>query len=129
MPEASREASSTEGSPVVARRKSAAPIAPATLRLLHVETDRSLAAVRRMEAGVYPSPGATDSGGDQTTVRIAGLRVLDLDDVGTPLVEDRAGHGNEDVRGDLHDADAGERSGHGHLRLVVHGEVPAPTEL
>ena len=32
MPEARREASSTEGSPVVARRKSAVPIAPAIVR-------------------------------------------------------------------------------------------------
>ena len=78
-----------------------------------------------MEAGVHPVPGPTDSGGDQTTVRVAGLGVLDLDDVGTPLVEDGAGHGDEHVRGDLHDADAGERPGHGDGRAAA----PAPAEL
>ena len=45
------------------------------------------------------------TGGDETAVRVAGHRVLDLDDLGAPLGQHRARDGHEHVGGDLEDAD------------------------
>ena len=44
----------------------------------------------------------------QTALRVAGLRVLDLDDVGAPLREDRARDRHERPRRDLDDPDPGQ---------------------
>jgi hypothetical protein len=85
---------------------------PATVGVLEIDAHRPLPAVRRLHVRVHAVLQRVEAARHQAPVGIAGVGVLDLDDVGTPLGEDGARHRSEDVRGDLDDPHAGERPGH-----------------
>ena len=74
--------------------------------------DAALAAVGLLDEVVDSPCAGDDPGADQATLRITGFGVLDLDDVGTPVGEHRAGGGNERPGRQLDDADATENVAH-----------------
>ncbi len=49
-------------------------------------------------------------------LRVTGLRVLDLDDVGAPVRQHRTGRRHERPRGEFDDADSGEDVAHADSR-------------
>ena len=72
-----------------------------------VETDAALASVGQLHhVGHAPRTGRHQPRGGQAPLRIAGFGVLDLDDVGAPLGQNRAGHRDVRPRGHLHHPDA-----------------------
>ena len=86
----------------------------APVGVLEVEAHRPLAPVGGLEERVDAAVHVVQPGGDEAPVRVAGLGMLDLDDVGAPLREHRARHRHEHVRRDLEHADVRERSGRRH---------------
>ena len=84
----------------------------AALGLRQVEADGLLPPVGGLEERVVAVVHVVEAGRDEAPVGIAPHRLLDLHDGGTPLGEQRRGHRDEHVGGDLDDADAVERSGH-----------------
>lgn len=83
------------------------------------EADAALAAVGRLDRGCerHPRCGSGPSlNADQSALRISGHRVLDLDDVGTPVSEHRTCGGHESELGDFEDA----HTGHRLLHLAPH---------
>ncbi len=88
---------------------------PPAVGVLEVNADRLLAPVGGLELRVDAAVQLVQTGGHQTPVGIARHRMFDLYDVGPPLGEDRAGHRDEHMRGDLDDANTDERCGHRSL--------------
>ena len=70
-----------------------------------------------------------DAGRREAAHGVAPLDVLDLDDLGAPVGEQRRRRGHEGVLGDLEDADALQHCGHGWSSEAVvrpkfgHGEL------
>ena len=80
----------------------------------HVEADAALATVRELHRLVHAAVGdPQDPLAHEAAVAVAGDGVLDLDDVGAPVGEQRARHGDEEELRELHDAHAVE---HRHRR-------------
>jgi hypothetical protein len=65
-----------------------------------------------------PRPG-DKSGIDQASLRITGLGMFDLDEVGAPVGEHGASGGNERPCGELDDANAAEHIGHALVYPIV----------
>jgi hypothetical protein len=84
----------------------------APFRLFEVDGDRLLASIGELKARVDSVVGRMQAGCDKASVRIAGLRVLDFDDLGTPFMEYRASYGHEDMGRDLKDSHAVKRLRH-----------------
>ena len=74
--------------------------------------DAAFAPVRLLDEVVHPAGAGDDPGADQATLRVTGLGVLDLDDVGAPVGEHGTGRGNERPRRQFDDADPAENVGH-----------------
>ena len=91
-----------------------------------VEGDRALPPVGDLEHEVHAAGAGHESRRHQTALRVAALRVLDLDDVGAPLGEHRARDRHERPRRHLDDANSGQDVLHGipPTRTVVCVAVP-----
>jgi len=87
-----------------------------TTRGLQVKRDALLVAVRELERVVDGT--AADAGQDEAAIAVATDRVLDLDDLGAPVGEQRTGHRNEDPLRELDDANALERGRHARVGSV-----------
>jgi hypothetical protein len=77
-----------------------------------VEGQALLAAVRVLEQDVDVGAHDGEPAGREAPHGVAALDVLDLDDLGAPVGEQRGGRGDEGVLGDLEDPDALHDCGH-----------------
>ena len=77
-----------------------------------VQADAALAAVGLLDEMVDAAGASDDPGADQAALRVTGFGMLDLDDVGAPVGQHRAGGGDERPGGELDDADPAENVGH-----------------
>src|SRR5690606_13830686 len=58
----------------------------------HVQPHALLTAVGNLDHVVHPTAAGHQPGADQPALRVPGLGMLDLDDLGAPLGQDGAGH-------------------------------------
>ena len=80
--------------------------------LREVEPERTLPAVRVLEAQIDAVDRRRHTRGHETPVRITRFRMLHLDDLGAPVGEHHAGERHEDERPDLDDLDLTENLEH-----------------
>jgi hypothetical protein len=78
-------------------------------RVFEVDGHRPLASVGRLEERVHASVDVVQAVRRQAPIRIAGGRLLDLDDLRAPLAKHRPGQRHEDVRGHLDHPHASQR--------------------
>ena len=81
-----------------------------------VEAEAVLTPVGVLEQRVHVGWDVDGAAHRETAHGVAPLDVLDLDDLGSPVGEERRGGGHEGVLGHLEDADALHHCGHGILR-------------
>ncbi len=107
----------------------------AALLCAHVEADAPFAPVGELHhVGDPAGPDRDHPHGREPPLRIAGLGVLDLDDVGPPFGQDRAGHRHVGPGGDLHHPDTLHDSSHGSAlrrsaRFAQESPAPAPAKM
>jgi hypothetical protein len=81
-------------------------------RVAEVEHDAPLPAVRLLHHEVDAAGRREEPGGDEPALRVAGHRMLDLDDVRAPVGEHGTAGRHEPPLGDLDHANAFEHAGH-----------------
>ena len=86
-----------------------------------VEAEAPLAPVGVLEQGVHVVGHDGEPGRGQAPHGVAPLDVLDLDDLGAPVGQQRRGRRHEGVLGDLEDADALHHCGHSQPPTIPNG--------
>ena len=83
-----------------------------------INRDRSLVAIVELERRTDARVGIAHRARDEAANRIAGGRVLELDDVGPPIAEHGASGGASDPHCNFYDSDSFERTVHGNVILL-----------